>query len=266
MRRKKLLLIISCLLIPISLLIGFGIYYLNYWNLIPSSYYTATELNLPIVKSRSDFNNNGIDDYTDILNGARKDIANAPVYDGSYQPGGYPPENVGVCTDVVWRAFREAGYSLKDMIDADIAEHLSDYPRIKKKADPNIDFRRVPNLRVFFQKYALSLTLDPTQVEEWQPGDIVTYGDHHIAIVSDRRTKKGVPYIIHNGGQPVFEEDALTREEISGHFRFDASKIEEKVLKDSEERRVKSEEPFKGSEEPFKGSEERRVKSEERKG
>lgn len=36
-------------------------------------------------------------------------------------------------------------------IDADIAENTGLYPRAQGTPDPNIDFRRVPNLRVFFE-------------------------------------------------------------------------------------------------------------------
>ena len=218
------------LLIFIFLFIGAGILLINYLNIIPQKYYSAEHFDIKNIKSTMDFNANGTDDYTDIMLGARKDIENKPKYDGSYYPNGYPPDNIGVCTDVVWRAFKNAGYSLKDMVDKDIQENPELYPRVGGKPDPNIDFRRVPNLKIFFERYAVSLTLDPNQIEEWQPGDIVTYETKHIAIVSDRRNKEGVPYIIHNGGQPILEEDALSRQVISGHFRFDASKLEKSDL------------------------------------
>lgn len=205
-------------------------YYANYWNLLPKRYYTAEEFGIETITSPVDYNGNGIDDYTDILIGARKDAQNKPKYDNSYRVGGYPPDNIGVCTDVAWRAFKNAGYCLKDMVDEDIKENIELYPGVAGKSDPNIDFRRVSNLKVYFERHAVSLTLDPTKIEQWQPGDIVTYDDKHIAIVSDRRNRRGVPYIIHNGGQPVREEDALTRQRISGHFRFDASKLKKEDL------------------------------------
>jgi len=81
--------------------------------------------------------------------------------------------------------------------------------------------------------YALDLTTDPEAIGEWQPGDIVIFGnDRHIGIVSDKRNSKGQPYIIHNGGQPKREEDYLKRNtmSITGHYRFDASSIDEAVL------------------------------------
>jgi len=63
------------------------------------------------------------------------------------------------------------------MVDKDIKENIGLYPNTAGKRDPNIDFRRVPNLKVFFERYAVSLTLDSTKIEQWQPGDIVTYGE-----------------------------------------------------------------------------------------
>ncbi len=219
-------------IVVILLFLSAGFYFANPWNLLPKEYYTAEELGIQTVTGSVDFNNNGIDDYTDFMIGARKDAENKPEYDGSYHAGGYPPDDIGVCTDVVWRAFENAGYNLKDMIDEDIKNNTHLYSRVGGRPDPNIDFRRVPNLKVFFERHAVFLTLDPSEIEQWQPGDIVTYGDKHIAILSDRRNKNGIPYIIHNGGQPRREEDALTRYglEISGHFRFDASKVNESSL------------------------------------
>ena len=39
--------------------------------------------------------------------------------------------------------------------------------------DKNIDFRRVKNLKVYFDNNAISLTTDINEIEEWQGGDIV---------------------------------------------------------------------------------------------
>lgn len=193
-------------------------------------FYTDEDFSLSIRQSGVDFNENGIDDTLDLLIGARKDAQNRPVYDGSYVAGGYPPEDRGVCTDVVWRSFREADYSLKEMVDTDIRASIEDYPRTGGVRDANIDFRRVPNLRVFFSKYAQTLTTDPTDIAAWQAGDIVTFGDHHIGIISDRRNAQGIPFLIHNSGQLRREEDALQRcGTISGHFRFDGNALPDEL-------------------------------------
>lgn len=213
-----------------ALLLAAGVAAAWYWGLIPRRSYTAADFGIDTVLSPVDFNENGADDYTDFLRGAKKDAQNHPRYDGSYYNGGYPPEDIGVCTDVVWRAFREAGYCLRDMVDADIAAHPYVYPHITKR-DPNIDFRRVTNLRIFFSKYGQTLTTDVGEMEAWQPGDIVVFGnDQHIGIVSDKRNKDGQPYILHNGGQPVREEDYLPRAEVTGHYRFDASHLSRSLL------------------------------------
>ena len=112
------------------------------------------------------------------------------------------------------------------MVDEHINNNLELYPIVENKPDKNIDFRRVPNLKVFFDNNAESLTLDTSDIEQWQPGDIVIFGEEyvHIAIISDKRNSKGIPYMIHNGGQPNREEDMLVKytywEPITAHYRF----------------------------------------------
>ncbi len=199
-----------------------GIYQVIYWNLLPQRAYTAADFGIDTVKSVRDENNNGVDDYTDILLGAKAYAATDPKYKSDYYIGGYPPAGEGVCTDVIWAALKNAGYNLKDRVDADIAAHPEAYPDIKdKEPDPNIDFRRVKNLAVFFERNATSLTTDVREIAQWQPGDIVVY-TKHIAIISDLRNEDGVPYILHHAGQPVLDEDALTRYEIVGHYRWNS--------------------------------------------
>ncbi len=196
----------------------------------PEKIYSAEDFGIETLHSKCDFNSNGVDDYTDLLLGARADAINHPVYDGSYQEEGYPPDNIGVCADVIWRAFKNAGYCLRDMVDKDVREHTDDYPNVSKP-DDKIDFRRVKNLSVFFKKYAESLTLNTKDIEQWQPGDIVIFGkDTHIGIVSDKRNEKGQPYIIHNGGQSEREEDYINRSTVTGHYRFNAENLDSDIL------------------------------------
>ncbi len=215
--------------ISILILLGTGLYLAYHSGLVPHSY-TAAHFGIETVYSTVDFNADGADDYTGILLGAREDAENHPRYDDRYWDAGYPPDDIGVCSDVVWRAFRNAGYCLRDMVDADIAARPGAYPRVTER-DDHIDFRRVKNLRVFFDTYAVSLSLDPDEIDAWQPGDIVIWGDDkHIGIVSDKRNSAGQAYVIHNAGQPRREEDALTHWDITGHYRFDASRIDPDVL------------------------------------
>jgi uncharacterized protein YijF (DUF1287 family) len=115
------------------------------------------------------------------------------------------------------------------MIDKDIRDNLSLYPRVAGKPEPNIDFRRVPNLIVFLRRHATELTRevrpgDQENLYLWQAGDIVTfdYPFEHIAIIADKRRPDGVPYILHNAGPVARETDQLLSwpSKISGHFRF----------------------------------------------
>ena len=136
---------------------------------------------------------------------------------------------------MIWRAFREAGYSLRYMVDRDIRQNTWRYPKIANKQesrDSKIDFRRVRNLRIFFDAYAVILTTDINDVAAWQPGDIVIFNENsHIGIVSDKRNANGQPLIIHNGGQPNREEDYLPgAQKIAAHYRFDASRVPEDML------------------------------------
>ena len=217
-------------IISFMIVLSAVIYLAVIYNIMPEITFKAKHFDIDTVYSSVDFNGNGVDDYTDIMLGARQDAINHPRYDSSYWAEGYPPDDIGVCTDVVWRAFKNAGYNLREMVDYDIQLRPEAYTRVTKR-DKNIDFRRVVNLRVFFEKYGQKLTLDTTDIEQWQPGDIVLFGnDKHIGIVSDKRNIKGQTYIIHNGGQPNREEDYFKRGEVTGHYRFDASLVEEYIL------------------------------------
>ena len=134
-----------------------------------------------------------MNDWTDMVLGARAYIGTHPHYKSKYYAGGYPDDGLGVCTDVIWQAFRAAGYSLKDLVDRDIADHPACYPNIETP-DGNIDFRRVSNLDTFFRRHAQVLTCDLDDPAQWQPGDIVIFGDRdHIGICSDRRNRQGDP-------------------------------------------------------------------------
>lgn len=210
-------------IIPVLFLMGLGIAYLLYPKQVEPE---GVELPEVVTKEIGpDLNNNGISDIEDIVIGARKDALAMPEYVNAYYGGGYPPDDEGTCTDLVWRAFLEAGYSLKDMVDEDIALDPYAYPSVNGRPDPNIDFRRVGNLIIFFERTAISLTTDVYDTDQWQAGDIVIFGNNeHIGIVSDIRNDKDIPYLIHNNDQPDREEDRLEYGDytmgITAHFRF----------------------------------------------
>ncbi len=153
-------------------------------------------------------------------------------YDGAYisiaYPGGDVPANLGVCTDVVIRAYRMVGVDLQKEVHQDMAAHFGVYPSNRiwglTKPDTSIDHRRVPNLRTFFSRKGtvLPVTGDP---DDYLPGDLVTWllpGNlPHIGIVTDlRNAGDAAPMIVHNIGAGPKLEDMLFDLEITGHYRY----------------------------------------------
>lgn len=216
---KRILIILIIIFIIIASIIT--VYFIFQTN---KRTYTDNDFYIETIISSTDYDNDGIDDYSDILQGAKIEAEKKTKYKSAYYAGGYPPDTEGVCTDMVWRALKNAGYLLKDMVDEDIKNNVDEYPRVNGKPDPNIDFRRVPNLKVYFERNQISLTTDLSKIEEWQQGDIVVFGNSHIGIISDKRNKNGIPYLLHNAGQLLREEDVLEiynkYNPITGHYRM----------------------------------------------
>ena len=113
---------------------------------------------IPQFHSSVDRDDDGVDDQSDILNGALAYVSTHPKYKSRYYATGYPDDGYGVCTDVVAYALKDAGYDLQELVNADIREQPQDY--MVAEPDVNIDFRRVRNLKVFFAHTAVALTTD----------------------------------------------------------------------------------------------------------
>lgn len=152
------------------------------------------------------------------------------TYDGRYlrldYPGGDVPDTLGVCTDVIIRAYRAVGIDLQKAVHEDMRADFAAYPKHwgLSRPDPNIDHRRVPNLQTFFTRKGDSLpsSSDPNN---YRPGDLVTWSiDHrlpHIGIVVDQRSSdRKRPLIVHNVGRGPMLEDVLFAYPITGHYRF----------------------------------------------
>ena len=165
-RRRRHLRWLWLLMIPV-LAAGYTL-----WRFGPQRSYTARQLGLTDLQSPNDADGDGVDDWTDVVLGARAYIATDPHYQSKYYAGGYPDDGLGVCTDVIWQALQAAGYDLKALVDADIAACPEAYPHITTP-DSNIDFRRVNTLDTFFRRHAQVLTCDLSDGQQWQPGDIV---------------------------------------------------------------------------------------------
>lgn len=154
--------------------------------------------------------------------GAEAQLEHPAIYDATYRripyPNGDVPADRGACTDVVIRAYRNAGIDLQKLVHEDAKVHPSAYPRIVR-LDSNIDHRRVPNLAVFFRRHGRSLPIDA----DWQPGDIVTWklpnNLDHTGVLSNKRGPSGDWLVVHNLSQTA-EENVLKAWTITGHYRY----------------------------------------------
>lgn len=166
----------------------------------------------------------------------KENITYDPRYFSISYPMGDIPGDLGVCTDLVIRSYREMGIDLQKEVHEDMKKNFSKYPRNwhLKKTDTNIDHRRVPNLQTFFTRKGekLEVTYD---ANDYKIGDIVTWNIGytpklskqkklnipHIGIVSDKKSVDGKrPLIIHNIGQGPALEDMLFDYKITGHYRY----------------------------------------------
>ena len=155
----------------------------------------------------------------------------APVtYDGSYRRIPYPrgdvPASIGVCTDVIVRAYRAVGVDLQVRVHEDMKAAFGAYPQLwgLSRADPNIDHRRVPNLQTYFRRRGAQVPIS-RHADDYLPGDLVTWilpGNlPHIGLVTDRRSPDGTRWlIVHNIGRGPEIEDVLFSYPISGHYRY----------------------------------------------
>ena len=212
--------IVTSLLISFLILSAIIIWLLYTLNYIPHRKYSNEHFNIKTYTSSMDKDNDGIDDQTDILNSVREYIETNPKYKSKYYASGYPDDEYGVCTDVVVFGLKGAGYDLMELVNEDIKNNRNNYNI--DIIDKNIDFRRVQNLKIYFENNAISLTTDVYDIENWQGGDIVIF-ENHIGIVSNNRNKNGVTFIIHHANplQKYYEEDILElREDIVGHYRI----------------------------------------------
>ena len=212
--------IIPVIVVLIVIMIIAIIYLLYLFNYIPHKKYSNIDFNIETYKSNIDFDNDGIDDQTDVLDGVKNYVARNPKYKSKYYETGYPNDEYGVCTDVVAFGLNNAGYDLMTLVNEDIKNNIDSYNI--EVIDKNIDFRRVKNLKIYFERNAISLTTDVSKIEEWQGGDIVIF-QNHIGVISDIRNKNGVPFVIHHANpfQKYYEEDILeTRNDIVGHYRI----------------------------------------------
>lgn len=152
------------------------------------------------------------------------------VYDPSYfsipYPGGDVPEEKGVCTDVIIRAYRKMGIDLQKEVHIDMNSNFNQYPSIwnLNSTDRNIDHRRVPNLMAYFDRHNAMKSIS-ANASDYLPGDIVCWNlggaITHIGIVINKKSSDGQRYlIIHNIGAGQVIADCLFDYKVIGHYRF----------------------------------------------
>jgi uncharacterized protein YijF (DUF1287 family) len=193
---------------------------------------------------KSDIDKDGINDQKDIMMGAKIqlevpaiNIFSEGLNESNYYSGGDPPPELAICTDIIARAFKEAGFDIRQLVFDDISSNFSEYPLRslwgQNRPDPDIDYRRIQNLEVFFKRNAKPQTMTFSYASEqelikWLPGDIVFFDmnrDGHsdnAGIISDFTTRKGIPKIIYNFIEPGYtvESEILTSSKITGHYRW----------------------------------------------
>ena len=190
--------------------------------------------NVTVAKARRDRDGDGLPDPLDILIGAKKTALNADAYTEGYVtikfPMGDVPREMGVCTDVVIRAVRNAGLDLQQALHDDIKRAKRAYPMVKGRPNPHIDQRRVKTILPYFVRHWEDHTIalaDPR--DPLRPGDIVfmdTFpsksGPDHIGIVSDTLGESGHPLIINNWtvGTVTAEMDLLGFVPLTHRFRL----------------------------------------------
>ncbi len=162
-----------------------------------------------------------------IVSAARSQIGRTLTYNPEYVKLDYPKGDInsskGVCTDVVVRALRALNIDLQEKIYKDKQKNPERYKGLyyTDRLDPNIDHRRVRNIQTYFASRGYRVR------DKFLPGDIVVWElaskprrIDHIGICSDRLNDKAEPYIIHNIGRGVQEEDVLRQYRIVDHFRL----------------------------------------------
>jgi Uncharacterized protein conserved in bacteria len=149
-----------------------------------------------------------------------------PAYVKIDYPGGDVPQERGVCTDVVIRAFRKGGTDLQKEVHEDMKQAFGLYPKKwgLTKPDTNIDHRRVPNLRTYFNRLGKEVAAT-TRAEDYLPGDVVSWdlggGLDHIGIVTNLWSPETKNYlIVHNIGGGARIENVLFSWHITGHYRY----------------------------------------------
>jgi uncharacterized protein YijF (DUF1287 family) len=160
-------------------------------------------------------------------------------------PWGDLPAHFGTSPDLVIRCLRELGLDLQQLVNMDRVRHPKRYPlhiwRLKRP-DTSIDHRRLPILYTFIRHFSKALSVLSDSVSKrarFVPGDLVFWvaqgGGNYpgfVGIITDRRTAKGMPYVITMAPNELTVSDRhlLTDWQVMGHFRIDPDTLLERFL------------------------------------
>lgn len=169
-----------------------------------------------------------------VINSAKAQTGVTRFYDPGYSsipyPGGDVPQEKGVCSDVIVRAFRAGGVDLQKEVHQDMTAHFRAYPNLwnLRRTDRSINHRRVANLMRFFERKRTGLPLSH-RAGDYHAGDMVAWrlpnGRLHIGLVSDvsslpNAVVKAALLVVHNIGYGTRNENVLFAWPIIGHYRW----------------------------------------------
>ena len=166
-----------------------------------------------------------------LSNAAIERTTHSVEYNGKWTkidyPGGDVPDNIGVCTDLVIRSYRNAlQIDLQKEIHEDMRDNFEKYPSKKiwgnTTTDKNIDHRRTQNLECFLTRAGAKLPIT-NNPKDYKPGDLIFWADiatGHVGIVVNQYTEQDIPKVVHNIGNGPKCEDFLFKNRIIGHYRW----------------------------------------------
>ena len=179
-----------------------------------------------------------IPDSLDIHLGLMKSMINHARYDASYHGVSYPMgdviREVGVCTDVVVRAYRNAGINLQEQLIKDMYKAPKSYAlKPGKQPSKGYEHRRVRHLYPYFKRHfrALSTHFDQNSksTQAWLPGDLLFMNmwpnskqPAHVGLVSGHIQMSGFPLLAHNAARFFYasEHDVLFAQPLIARFRI----------------------------------------------
>jgi len=143
------------------------------------------------------------------------------LYNDLSYPNGDIPSDRGNNADLVIRTYREMNLDLQQLVHEDMRDNFYVYPKLwgLRKANSNIDHRRVNNLQRFFERKGKVIEVS-SETDGYANGDVVIWrtptGSSHIGIiVPGPGSLYDQPWVVHNNSQSI--EGARWNDELFDH-------------------------------------------------